>query len=648
MAKSTTFEFEAQQNSVDLLYDDDDIMIVSMDIFHVDGEGECNRNKCNISMKTAMKAVKSFYNKPIIARFNSNYKDLVTDVTEHAHNEEEAFEMRVVGHIPSDARIRFIERDNGKTYCNVEGVIQKKYLPQLVDILEDNDGELKVSIEIKARGESNDDDVFVIDSFILQGVCLLSPTVMEGIENSHLKVVKFSQQDIDTMNEKYMVFSKTQKSDFSIYDELKFKKEEKLVMNSMGVNDLRDQLWSQINDYKYHDGNWDGNKYFIEEIYPDDKDIILRDNETAIYYKVPYIVEGAKVMLKLTDKVEVEKGWHERPDNEKRFTLVFAKEEYGSGKEIKVDKSEKAVSDKAWGEVDKTELRHKVLNAKNYKTLVYDVYLEVEEGWEDSPSEKLKYPVMLIEGDTAVYSRYGLASALGYAKATNNTKVVNKVEELYRTINIDEKEDKMDGEQELQNKIDADNPEIEKIKDDADAMEDNEKEKLRDEEQKNAVVDAPENDKLKDDVASDKDYWEKKYNELESVHKELVSAHNALATEYERVKADLGVFQAKEDKRSMRKYLESFKSCFSSDEFNVMAEKIETCAKVDFEKEVDDKVKEFVKKTYCGKMSCDDDDDEFDIKNSAGFMRNDEKTSSFVGETKLKTLDDVLGTFKNL
>lgn len=199
----------------------------------------------------------------------------------------------------------------------------------------------------------------------------------------------------------------------------------------------------------------------------------------------------------------------------------------------------------------------------------------------------------------------------------------------------------MDGEQELQNKIDADNPEIEKIKDDADAMEDNEKEKLRDEEQKNAVVDAPENDKLKDDVNSDKDYWEKKYNELESVHK-------AMEAEFEKVKADLGVFQAKEDKRSMRKYLESFKNCFSSDEFNVMAEKIGTCAKVDFEKEVDDKVKAFVKKTYCGKMSCDDDDDEFDIKNSAGFMRNDEKTSSFVGNKKLKTLDDVLNSFKEI
>ena len=639
MTKSTTFSFSAQKNSVDLLYDDEDIMIVSMDLFHVDGENECNRNQCNISMEAAKESLDTFYNKPIIAKYNSTCKDLVTDVTEHAHTEDEIFDMRVVGHIPSDTRIKFEKRENGKTYCNVEGVIQKKYLPQLDCILKDYDGEMEVSVEIKARGETNDDGIFVIESFVLQAVCLLSSKVMAGIEGSHLKVVKFSKQEIETINQKYMVFSRANNSSSNIYDEIKSKKGEKRIMSSLSVSDLQEKLWEAIRDYRYHDGSWEGIKYYIEEIYPDDKEIVVRDNETATYYKIPYILEGGKVVIKETEKVEVEKGWHERPDNEKRFSLVFAKEEYGTGKEIKVDKSEKAVSDKAWGEVDKTELRHKVLSAKNYKTLVYDVYMEVEEGWEDAPSEKLKYPVMLIEGDTAVYSRYGLASALGYAKATNNTKVVDKVEELYRTINIDEKEDKMDGVQELQNKVDADNPEIEKIKDDADAMEDNEKEKLREEEQTNAVVDAPENDKLKDDVDSDKDYWEKKYKELES-------KYSAMETEFESAKAELGKFIAKEDKRSMRKYLESFKNCFSSEDFDVMAQKIETCAKVDFEKEVDDMVKAFVKKTYCIGNSCDDDDEEFDIKNSAGFMRNDDKDISLAGK-KLETLDDVLSTFKN-
>lgn len=40
----------------------------------------------------------------------------------------------------------------------------------------------------------------------------------------------------------------------------------------------------------------------------------------------------------------------------------------------------------------------------------------VEDGWEDAPSEHLKYPVMELKGDTFVYNRDGLSSALGYAK----------------------------------------------------------------------------------------------------------------------------------------------------------------------------------------------------------------------------------------
>ena len=197
----------------------------------------------------------------------------------------------------------------------------------------------------------------------------------------------------------------------------------------------------------------------------------------------------------------------------------------------------------------------------------------------------------------------------------------------------------MDGGQELQNKVDAENTEIEEIKDDAEAMEDNEKEKLRkEEEQTNAVVDAPENDKLEDDVDSDKDYWEKKYKELES-------KFAIMEAEFEGVKSELSVYKAEEDKRSMRKYLESFKNCFSSEDFDVMASKIDTVEKVDFEKEVDDMVKEFVKKTYCNQKNSSEEDG-VDIKNSAGFIPNVEDNTQMFGSKKLETLDDVLSTYK--
>lgn len=105
-------------------------------------------------------------------------------------------------------------------------------------------------------------------------------------------------------------------------------------------------------------------------------------------------------------------------------------------KKYKIDKSKEALSDKPWGEVDKTKLRNDIMGASNKNTLVKDVYMLVEDGWEDAPSEHLKYPVMELKGDTFVYNRDGLSSALGYAKKENVSSVVSKVEKIQHKLGL--------------------------------------------------------------------------------------------------------------------------------------------------------------------------------------------------------------------
>ena len=117
----------------------------------------------------------------------------------------------------------------------------------------------------------------------------------------------------------------------------------------------------------------------------------------------------------------------------------FAKERkdnMAENKSYKVDKSKEAMSEKAWGEVDKTDLRNKIVDAKNKNSLVKSVYMLVEEGWEDAPSDHLKYPVMCFDGDKLVYNRHGLASALAYARQENETAVINKIERIYKKLDI--------------------------------------------------------------------------------------------------------------------------------------------------------------------------------------------------------------------
>lgn len=143
-------------------------------------------------------------------------------------------------------------------------------------------------------------------------------------------------------------------------------------------------------------------------------------------------------------------GYSDKIDNKSNYSVK--QDEYGSKKSLKIDKSIDSMSESAWGDVDKISLRDKILKAKNYKSIVDDVYMIVESGWEDSPSSKLGYPVMEIKGDTLVYNRYGLASALGYAKADGNSKVVSKIEKIRKHLKLDEEDGEASKMSDVENK----------------------------------------------------------------------------------------------------------------------------------------------------------------------------------------------------
>ena len=91
-----------------------------------------------------------------------------------------------------------------------------------------------------------------------------------------------------------------------------------------------------------------------------------------------------------------------------------------------------------WGEVDKTEIREKIMDASNRSELINHVYLKIEDGWEDSPSTKLKYPVMELVNNTFYYNRFALASALAYARQHDEADVVSKVLKLYKKFKLAE------------------------------------------------------------------------------------------------------------------------------------------------------------------------------------------------------------------
>lgn len=90
------------------------------------------------------------------------------------------------------------------------------------------------------------------------------------------------------------------------------------------------------------------------------------------------------------------------------------KVELGTGEALKLDLSKESASNDNWGDINKTDLRNKLLEASNYKSIVQKAYLVVEDGWEDAPSEKLKYPIVQIKGGSVVLNINGIQVAGAY------------------------------------------------------------------------------------------------------------------------------------------------------------------------------------------------------------------------------------------
>ena len=92
------------------------------------------------------------------------------------------------------------------------------------------------------------------------------------------------------------------------------------------------------------------------------------------------------------------------------------------------------------GEWDGQKAKQDLVKEKNFKSLAPKVCMKLEEGWEDREVTKLGYPVMMLYDGKWVYSRQGLASALKKTKKENETAVVNKIEKIYKKLDLDDNE----------------------------------------------------------------------------------------------------------------------------------------------------------------------------------------------------------------
>lgn len=321
-------------------------------------------------------------------------------------------------------------------YCN----IWTSYFEGLQNLSERNIYQsMEVSLETDSDGNK------IVTECYLNALCMLED-VKPAFDGSTFEEVTFSKQDYSSQIEKLQKeldsLNRYSDIDFSIPSEVKT-----FSLNTISNSEKLTSVCKSNLDYL-------SNNDYISP----DKAIYIQKYFSKIQDKKTFSLSGEDVILNwceslITKMKSVDKNGDVKM---KSFSEEFKKDEIGSGDyTIKIDKSKDSVSNDAWGDVDKTALMHKVLKAKNATTLVKDVYIVVENGWEDAPSQHLKYPVMQIKDSTAVYNSNALSSALAYANHpdTGNSEVASKIEKIQKKLGLLKDDKKKEGEKENMTKF---------------------------------------------------------------------------------------------------------------------------------------------------------------------------------------------------
>lgn len=408
-----------------------------------------NRNDSEFLRESFEKAIPTFYNKPILAFYNPDKKDVeehngnfvVDEYGNQFYDYQYPEGERPCGVIPESASI-YVETVDDRDWIVIDGaLVWVEYNRQLAQLLF-KQGNKKVSVEVEMTDTENVNGIERAKEFKFLGITILGDDVIEGISNAHLEVKKFSESnDFNKFKNRMSFALKEFDNKTNGIIEKYFSSEGR---NNMALThrELEEKMWAELSGYTYEQDDYTNHKYWIEDILTDENKVVVRDNETKEYYIIPYHVDDEnKLHIDMSDKKVADKRYQERGTYSNKYSLeaFIAKKDWGKGETVPVNKSEKAVSKDSWGSVKKTELRNKVLEAKNYKRLVKDVYLLVEDGWEDSPSSKLKYPVMQFKDGEFVYNEGGLLSAQQYGEKYDEA-IATKAKRIRKKLGLLETE----------------------------------------------------------------------------------------------------------------------------------------------------------------------------------------------------------------
>ena len=144
-----------------------------------------NSHKINITKEILERDGKSILGKWVVADFNG------TDTTTHTNQE------KIVGIIPNDQELEFVENEDGSITMFAEAVISKIYATEVYNLFKSHNFR-NVSVEMgTADDEELEDGSINISGLCIYGVTILGLSVGGSCPDANMSIVRFSRNDAD-------------------------------------------------------------------------------------------------------------------------------------------------------------------------------------------------------------------------------------------------------------------------------------------------------------------------------------------------------------------------------------------------------------------------------------------------------------------
>ena len=177
-----------------------------------------NRKKTFIPKDSIEDAKPTLYNRPVYCK----WVEELDDFDGHAKDNDQIINDSYVfiGHIPYNGDIKF-ENYEGKEFLVATTLIYKDYFPDICERIINEHPELSMEISVTEAFE-NEDGLLEISKFRFMSYVLLGRYNNPGIENAHVEVLQFEDNNIiDEYNAKYEETLPKYKIPLEIIDTLK-------------------------------------------------------------------------------------------------------------------------------------------------------------------------------------------------------------------------------------------------------------------------------------------------------------------------------------------------------------------------------------------------------------------------------------------